>query len=434
MKWFIVATIIFGGCGPPITTRLVTIELEKPSEAKVQTLKTIGIIPLSSPATDVGRKMAAHLAKALDSGVLGLGPFAARTVSPPEDFEPTAGSIRKLGQKEQVDALILGETSQFSVQTSRTNQPMLSMPEFGSGDPAEYEWVGILEEESIEDTYYYRILPRPDPDTVEVSITQLVSTLTARLRLVETQSGSTLWEQELTRKSERIRFSGPEADTEAEIDRLVISMVNEVVARLKPEEYTVQRLIKVPQFGMTPVAAKWVRRGIQAAAENDWLKAEQLFLKALEEAPDECIVNGNLGVAYEKNGRLLEAVAAYERAYRCRPRDPTYRYYSDDLQSVFAPNLKQEDLPTIVLAVRGDGTIYLTGGGSGGYPAGQRFTIYRTEVERYHKGASIMGFEEIDLARGRIVKVDEKMSLGQLMLYHPVFKVRRGDLVRFEAK
>jgi tetratricopeptide (TPR) repeat protein len=254
------------------------------------------------------------------------------------------------------------------------------------------------------------------------------------LRLVETQSGSTLWEQELTRKSERIRFSGPEADTEAEIDRLVISMVNEVVARLKPEEYTVQRLIKVPQFGMTPVAAKWVRRGIQAAAENDWLKAEQLFLKALEEAPDECIVNGNLGVAYEKNGRLLEAVAAYERAYRCRPRDPTYRYYSDDLQSVFAPNLKQEDLPTIVLAVRGDGTIYLTGGGSGGYPAGQRFTIYRTEVERYHKGASIMGFEEIDLARGRIVKVDEKMSLGQLMLYHPVFKVRRGDLVRFEAK
>jgi len=185
---------------------------------------------------------------------------------------------------------------------------------------------------------------------------------------------------------------------------------------------------------MTPVAAKWVRRGIQAAAEDDWLKAEEFFLKALDEAPDECIVNGNLGVAYENNGRLLEAVAAYERAYRCRPRDPTYRYYSDDLQSGFTPNLKQEDLPTTVLGVRGDGTIYMTGGERGGPSAGQRFTIYRTEVERYQKGKRIKGFKETDLARGRIVEADEKMSLGQLLLYNPVLKVRRGDLVRFEAK
>lgn len=434
MKWFIVAAIVFGGCGPPITTRLVTIELEKPPEAEVQSIKTIGVIPFSSPDSDVGRKMAADMARALDSGVLGLGPFAVRMIRPPEDFKPTAGSIRNLGQKAQVDAFILGETSQFSVQTSRATQPMLSTPEFDPGDPSEYEWVGILEEASIKDTYYYRILPREDPGTVEVSIIKLVSTLTARVWLVETQNGSTLWEQEITRKFERIRFPGPQADTEAEIERLVISIVNEVVARLKPEEHRVQRLIKVPHFGMTPVAAKWVRRGIQAAAEDDWLKAEEFFLKALDEAPDECIVNGNLGVAYENNGRLLEAVAAYERAYRCRPRDPTYRYYSDDLQSGFTPNLKQEDLPTTVLGVRGDGTIYMTGGERGGPSAGQRFTIYRTEVERYQKGKRIKGFKETDLARGRIVEADEKMSLGQLLLYNPVLKVRRGDLVRFEAK
>jgi len=434
MKLFIVAAIIFGGCGPPITTRLVTIELEKPPEAEVQSINTIGVIPFSSPASDVGRKMAADIAKALDGGVLGLGPFAARTIRPPEDFKPTADSIRKLGQKEQVDALILGETSQFSVQTSRANQPMLSMPEFGSSDHSEYEWVGILEEESIKDTYYYRILPRQDPDTVEVSITKLVSTLTAQVRLVETQSGSTLWEQEITRQFERIRFPGPEADTEAEIDRLVISIANEVAARLKPQEYRVQRLIKAPHFGMIPVAAKWVRRGIQAAAENDWLTAEKLFFKALEVAPDECTVNGNLGVAYEMNGRLLEAVAAYERAYRCRPKDPTYRYYSDDLQRGFAPDLKQEDLPTTVVGVRGDGTIYLSACGRGGHPPGQRFTVYRTEVERYQQGARIKKFKETDLARGRIVEVDEKMSLGQLLLYNPVLNVRRGDLVRFEAK
>jgi tetratricopeptide (TPR) repeat protein len=378
--------------------------------------------------------MAADMARALDSGLLGLGPFAARMLRSPEGFKPTVGSIRKLGQKAQVDALILGETGQFSVQTSIVNQSMLSNPEFGSGDPSAYEWVGILEEESVEDTYYYRILPREDPKTVEVPIVKLVSTLTARVRLVETQQGSTLWEQEISRKFERIRFPGPQADTEAEIERLVLSIVNEVVARLKPQEYKVQRLIRVPHFGMTPVAAKWVRRGIQAAAEDDWSKAEQLFLKALEEAPDECTVNGNLGVAYENNGRLLEAVAAYERAYSCRPRDPTYRYYSDDLQSGFAPHLKQEDLPTTVLGIGGDGSIYMTGGEGGGHSAGQRFTIYRTEVERFQRDERIKGFKETDLARGRIVRADEKMSLGQLLLYNPVLKVRRGDLVRFEAR
>jgi len=433
-KWFIVAAIIFGGCGPPVTTRLVTIELEKPPEAEVQSIKTIGVIPFSSPASDLGHKMAADIGKALDRGVLGLGPFAARMVRPPEDFEPTAGSIRKLGQKAQVDAFILGEISQFSLQTSIATQPMLSKPQFGPDDAAEYEWLGILEEASIRDTYYYRILSRRDPDTVAVSVTKLASSLAARLRLVETQNGITLWEQEITRKSERIRFTGPQAETEAETERLVISIVNEVVARLKPEEHSVQRLIKVPRFGMNPVAAKWVGRGMQAAEEDDWLKAEELFLKALEEAPDECTVNGNLGVAYEKNGRLLEAVAAYERAYRCRPRDPTYRYYSDDLQSSFGPNLKREDLPTIVVGVGGDGTIYMTGDKRGGHRAGQRFTIYRTEVERSQKGARIEEFKETDLARGRIIEVDEQVCLGQLLLYNPEAEVRRGDLVRFESK
>jgi tetratricopeptide (TPR) repeat protein len=77
----------------------------------------------------------------------------------------------------------------------------------------------------------------------------------------------------------------------------------------------------------------------------------------MKEAPDECSVNGHLGIAYEKNGRLLEAVAAYERAYRCQPRDPTYRYYSDDLQAAFVPDLGGQDLPILVLGVRADGIL-----------------------------------------------------------------------------
>jgi tetratricopeptide (TPR) repeat protein len=214
---------------------------------------------------------------------------------------------------------------------------------------------------------------------------------------------------------------------------MIASIVEEVVCRLKPQESSSQRILRVPEFAMAPVAAKWVRRGIKAAAEDDWLEAERLFLQAMREAPDECTVNGNLGVAYEKNGRLLEAVAAYERAYRCRPKDPTYRYYSDDLQTAFVPDLQLEDLPTIVLGVRGDGILYLSAGENSDRRAGQQFAVYRTEVVRDLKGSQIKRFKEIEIAQGRIVEVDEGVALGQLLLYNPKLEVCRGDLVRLRG-
>jgi tetratricopeptide (TPR) repeat protein len=106
----------------------------------------------------------------------------------------------------------------------------------------------------------------------------------------------------------------------------------------------------------------------------------------MKEAPDECSVNGHLGIAYEKNGRLLEAVAAYERAYRCQPRDPTYRYYSDDLQAAFVPDLGGQDLPILVLGVRADGILYLNGSDKQSHHSGNEFTVYRTEVVREESG------------------------------------------------
>ena len=434
MQWFLIAAVLFSGCGPPITTRLVTIELEKASEADVQSIRTIGVIPFDGPDPDVGQEIAAKMAEGLDSGVLRQGPFVARVIIPPKDFKPEAETIRKVAQKEQVDGLILGEITQFFVEISKQTAHMLSRPEFGPADPSDYDWIGIHEEPSIIDTYYYRIQPLQDAVALETSVTRVVSSLTASVRLVAAKEGKTLWGKKITRNFEIIRLPDPAMDKDVEVERLVNSMVNEVVDRLKPQESTAQRMIRVPHFGMTPAAAKWIRRGMQAAERDNWSEAERLFLKGLEEAPNECTVYGYLGVAYEKNGRFLEAVAAYEKAYRCKPRDPTYRYYSDDLQTAFAPNLSQEDLPTIVLGIRGDGNVYLAGGENQSRPAGRKFTIYRTEIKRGHKGTRIEVFKETDLARGRIIETNEQVSLGQLLLYNPELEVRRGDLVRFEGK
>ena len=87
IRWLLMIAILISGCGPPITTRLVSIDLEKESEADIQSLRTIGVLPLSSPDPDVGTRMAGELANSLDSGLLGQGPFVARVIRPPKDFK-----------------------------------------------------------------------------------------------------------------------------------------------------------------------------------------------------------------------------------------------------------------------------------------------------------------------------------------------------------
>jgi len=434
IQWFLMIAILINGCGPPITTRLVTIDLEKKSEADIQRVRTIVVLPFSSPDPDVGPKLAAEMAKKLDSGLLGQGPFVARVIKPPEDFRPDANSLRILGEKVQVDGLLLGEVNRYSIEASTDTLRMLALPKFGSGDASEYDWVGFRENPSLTDTFYYRIQSLQAAKPTDVSIITVRSSLTVRLRLIEIPSGSTLWEREIARNYEIISLPGPSAETEAEVEQLMASIVQEVVARLIPQESTVQRILRTPQFSMNPVAAKWVRRGIQAATLEDWQEAERLFLMAMKEAPDECSVNGHLGIAYEKNGRLLEAVAAYERAYRCQPRDPTYRYYSDDLQAAFVPDLGGQDLPILVLGVRADGIIYLNGSDKQSHHPGNEFIVYRTEVVREQSSERIRVYRKRELARGRIVEVRQQVYLGQLLLYNPEREVRSGDLVRFENR
>ncbi len=427
MLWFLVTCILASGCGPPVASRLVTVELVKTPELDVQRVKAIGVLPFKSPDKELGRHLAVEMAKGLSRE-----PFLARMIQTSEVQQPEGDSLLALGKKASVDGLLLGEITEHSVQASKSTTSMLAYPQFGAVDPAELSWVGIRGNPSIDDAFYYRLESMQAPNKVQLSITEVAYSLTVHLRLIEVESGATLWEEKLARHSESLSLPESSVETAAEVRRIQTSIVDEVVARLRPQKTSVQRILRAPRLTMDPWVAKLVRQGIKAAERDDWTEAESLFLKALEQASEECFMTGNLGVVYERTGRLLEAVAAYERAYRCQPRDPTYRYYSDDLQTAFVPELDKEDLPTLVLGVREDKLIYLDGGKSRHHHPGDIFVLYRMQVWRDRETAKITRIKQVEFARGEIIEVREQMSLGRLVLFDPGLEVHRGDLVRFE--
>jgi tetratricopeptide (TPR) repeat protein len=407
----------------------VTVELVKTPELDMQRVKAIGVLPFNSPDKALGRHLAVEMAKRLSRESL-----LARMIQTPEPQQPEGDSLLELGKQANVDGLLLGEIIEHSVQASKDTISMLAYPQFGAVDPAELGWVGIRGNPSMDDAFYYRLESMQVPNTVQLSIVKVAYSLTVHLRLIEVQSGTTLWEEKLARHSESRRLPESPVETAAEVRLIQTSIADEVVARLRPQKTSVQRILRAPRFTMDPWVAKLVRQGIKAAERDDWTEAESLFLKALEQASEECSITGNLGVVYERTGRLLEAVAAYERAYRCQPRDPTYRYYSDDLQTAFVPELDKEDLPTLVLGVREDGVMYLDGGKSRHHHPGDVFVLYRMQVWRDPETAKITRIKEVEFARGEIIEVREQMSLGRLVLFDPELEVHRGDLVRFEDR
>jgi tetratricopeptide (TPR) repeat protein len=407
----------------------VTVELVKASEVDMQGVIAIGVLRFKSPDKALGRQLAEEMAKGLNREQ-----FLARMIQTSKIQEPKGDYLLELGKKTNSDVLLLGEITEHSVEASREAIHMLAYPRFGASDPAEFSWVGVRENPAIEDAFYHRIESMRAPDTVQVSISQTNYSLTVNLRLLEVESGATLWEEEITRHSERRSLPESSVETDAEVRRIQTSMVDEVVIRLRPQKTSVQRILRAPPLTMDPWVAKLVRQGIKAAELDDWKQAESLFFQALEQASDECSITGNLGVVYERSGRLLEAVAAYERAYRCQPRDPTYRYYSDDLQTAFVPKINKEDLPTLVLGVREDGVIYLDGGKSRHHNPGDAFVLYRMQVRRDRETAKITRIKVVEFARGEVIAVRQQMSLGRLLLFDPELEVQRGDLVRFEGK
>jgi len=429
MKWLLIPLLLISGCTRPLVSRLVTIEVVKPPEVDIQRVKTIGVLPFKSPEQTVGRQLQTEMVKGLTGEM-----FLALTVQTDKNFRPTSDALRALGKRANVSGLLLGEITEYSVQASRESKSMLALQEFGNGEPAEYGWVGVSGDPSIAGVFYYSLENLQRPNIVQVSITRMSYSLAVHLRLIEAATGSTIWEKEISRHLERFSLPGRPVNTEAEVRRIQASIVEEATTHLRPQESTVQRMLRTPLVTIDPKVSKLIRKGIKAAAKNDWGKAERLFLEVLQEDPSQCAIIGNLGVVYEKSGRFMEALAAYERAHRCQPRDPTYKYYSDDLQTAFAPHLSKEELPALVLGVREDGIIYLEGGENRHHDPGDTFIIYRTQTVRNQKSSGIKAFVETEFAKGEIIEVREQMSLGRLLLYDPAREVRRGDLLRFEAR
>jgi hypothetical protein len=375
--WLVLVSLLITGCISPAASRLVTIKLVKPPAVDVQWIRTVGVVPFKSPERSLGRHLAEEVASKLNRA-----PWSTRVMGELEGLSSETASLSSLTKNSAVDALLLGEVTEYSVKVSREEASMVTEPDFGEEDPGSLAWVDIRENPTIGDTTYFVLKSSRSPSATKVPVTRALYALALNVRLIEASTGKIAWELQVSRHLGQRMLPGSPVDMEAEVVQLQRSMVKELVSYLQPQESTIQRMLRAPRLSMEPKAARLVRQGIQAAGYDNWARAEQLFREAAQLAPNEANIHGNLGVVYERDGRFLEAVAAYELASRCQPRDPTYHYYSGDLQTAFVPDLHKENLPTLVLGVRGDGVLYLDGGIEGRHHIEDVFGIYRTEVKR----------------------------------------------------
>jgi hypothetical protein len=406
--------------------RLVTIRVVKAPEVDVRKFRSIGVVPFQSPERSVGARLADDLARRLNRE-----PPAASLLPADRDLSLDPVYLRRLAKIAEVEALLVGEVTEYSVQVSRQTAPFLAFPEFGGDDPETLAWFTLQENPILGNVSYPTLQPQVAPRTVEALITRGSYRLSLKVRLVEGATGGILLEREISRYLQRRTLSDFPVDAQAEVMDLQRSMVEELVRHLTPSEVTVQRMLRALPLYRHPKAVTLVREGIDAAGRNEWGTAEQLFREAAELVPDAPAVHGNLGVVYERSGRLLDAYAAYRRAYACQPADPTYRYYNGDLQTVFAPDPSKEHLPVLVLGVRADGVLCLDGGAGRRHRLDAGFVVCRIEVQRDARSGKITEVSEVEIARGKIVEVLARVSLGHVLLRDPELEVRSGDVIRF---
>jgi len=430
VRWGVLALagMVLVACGTPLMGRLVTVKAVKAPEVNILKFRSIGVVPFRSPERNVGTRLADDLVRKLNRE-----PPSALLIPGSKDVSPDPDSLRRLAKIAEVQALLVGEITEYSVQVSRDTASLAAFPDFGEDDPQALAWVTLRENPTIGDGTYPRLQPRGPTQTVQAQITRSSYGLTLKVRLVEGETGATLWEDEISRHLQRRTLPGSPVDADALIVELQRSMVQELVQRLTPHEATAERMLRALPLYKDPKAVELVRAGIDASAQDDWKTAERCFREAALLLPDAAAVHGNLGVVYERSGRLVEAYAAYRRAYACQPGDPTYRYYGGDLQIAFTPDLQKEDLPTLVLGLRADGLLYLDGGREARQRLEDGFVISRTEVRRDSHSGKITEVSEVEIARGKIVEVLARMSLGQVLLRDPELEVRAGDLVRLTS-
>lgn len=425
LRWslFALVAMVLGACGTPLMGRLVIVKVVKAPEVNIQKFQAIGVVPFRSPERNAGARFADDLVRKLNRE-----PPSARLIQGGKDF--SSDSLRRLARIAEVQALLIGEITEYSVQVARDTVSLTAFPLFGEDDPQTLAWVTLQENPSFADVTYPRLQSRRAAQTVQAPITRSSYGLTCKVRLVAGETGETLWEEEISRHLQRRALPGSPMDADAQVLELQRSIVEELVRSLTPQETTAERMLRALPVYKKPKAVELVRAGMDAAGENEWGRAERFFHEAAQLLPEEAAVHGNLGVVYERSGRLLEAYSAYRRAYACQPGDPTYRYYGGDLQMAFAPDLRKEDLPTLVMGVRADGILYLDGGREARQRLEEDFVICRTEVRRYSASGKIIDVSEAEIARGKIVEVRSRISLGQVLLRDPEWEVRAGDLVR----
>jgi len=306
---FATMLLMSASCAPPVAK----IRVLKPPDVDISGVQRIAVADFQGPA-GAGQRLSGVLA----SRLVETGCFKVLERRKLKDLldehklsmlgivdESTASSVgRMLG----VDGLIFGEVTAFKVEEETGVEKVEK--EIGTGKYRIVEKKNIFtgKKRKVREEIKKRVL-------VDQRYKILKGIVSANFRIVDVETGELLAARSIS-SDFNMKAGGPDEiarmpSSEEILSKLTDEVVRKFVGQITPHYVIVKRRF---QKGGD-------RRGIKYARSGLWKEAEEVFRSVVESSPNSAAAHYNLGIAYEAQGRLLDAEAEYKRAVELEPEE-----------------------------------------------------------------------------------------------------------------
>lgn len=343
----------------------------------------------------------------------------------------------EVGRLLGADAIIIGEVSGYGVETTEYKQEETVQVKT---DEWHYEmrkkWPWSKEKEKVE-VYEY------EERKVEVTYREKAGTVRVDYRMVDVSTGRVIVARTKTASYSRKAAESPEQLGEIErwmsvlgiglaadlpddgriLSDLLDDVTGQFVAAVSP--HRVERRKVLDKRG-----GKCTQRGVQLAKAGIWDEAIVEWRKAVLNDSHDAAAHNNLGVAYERAGRIEDARRAYRKAVRLDPDNLSYRRNMAYLAAERAPSASRESTAYLVLEVDEAGIVYVDYGEEDGAQPGDRLQVYREKTVRHPTTGQVMGTDTIEIAEVEVTEMFPKMSATRVVRWLEEEEIRAAYGVR----